>query len=80
VEQAQSGRVFALSGLQPFDGQKRLAGAADNLASDRAMVILHLFGFLVRYQIGPCRSPLAHLQPGFPQVTYLRLRHRFRVK
>src|SRR5437764_5295114 len=23
-----------------------------------------------RYQIGPCRSPLAHLQAGFPQVTY----------
>src|SRR6266853_786858 len=44
VEQAQSSRVFALSGLKPFDGQERLAGAADNLASDRAMVILHLFG------------------------------------
>jgi len=23
----------------------------------------------VRYQIGPWRSPLAHLQAGFPQVT-----------
>jgi hypothetical protein len=43
AEQAQSGRVFALTGLKPFDGQKRLAGAADNLASDRAVVITVLF-------------------------------------
>jgi len=39
-KQAQCGRVLAFSGLQPFDGQEGLGGAADNLASHGTVVIL----------------------------------------
>ncbi|PYT32547.1 MAG: hypothetical protein DMG57_01430 [Acidobacteria bacterium] len=45
VQQTPSGRVFALSGLKPFDSQERLAEATDHLASDCPVVILQLFRF-----------------------------------
>ncbi len=45
VEQAQSGGLLALAGLEPLDGRKGLDRTADNLAADGAVVVLHLFDF-----------------------------------
>ena len=55
-QQTHSSRIFALSGLEPFDGQERLAGAAHNLAPDGTVVILQLLGF---------HAVLAHKDPAF---------------
>ena len=45
AQQAQGGRVLALVGLQPLQGQKGLDRATDDLAADRPVVVRHLFDF-----------------------------------
>src|SRR5580658_1029905 len=45
AEQTQSGGVFALAGPEPFQGEKGLDGAVDNLTSHGAVIILELFDF-----------------------------------
>ena len=42
AEQAQSGGLLAFARQEPLDRQKRFDRAADDLAADRPVVILHL--------------------------------------